>query len=138
MGDAITNLGGGGLSSPWLANLSNCLNYLCSFILTLFGGPLINKIGIKWSCLIAAVAMPFYGSAFYVNARHGVDWYLVFGNVRLVACCPGKCCSDLGRSSKASPLGFSTSAKLQQCCLIRTQRIEVFILVCAAGFGVKG
>ncbi|KAM0722871.1 hypothetical protein Q7P37_001069 [Cladosporium fusiforme] len=81
MSDAITNLGGGGLSSPWLANLSNCLNYLFSFICTIFGGPLINKLGIKWSCFIAAVTMPVYGSAFYVNARHGIDWYLLFGNI---------------------------------------------------------
>lgn len=81
MSDAITNLGGGGLSSPWLANLSTCLSYLGSFICTLFGGPLINKIGIKWSCFIAACAMPLAGSAFYVNSRYGIDWYLLFGNV---------------------------------------------------------
>lgn len=27
MSDAISNLGGGGLSSPWLSNLANALNY---------------------------------------------------------------------------------------------------------------
>ena len=27
MNDAITNLGGGGLSKPYLANLANSLNY---------------------------------------------------------------------------------------------------------------
>ncbi|KAI7362928.1 hypothetical protein KC354_g6894 [Hortaea werneckii] len=81
MMDAISNLGGGGLSSPWLANLANCLNYLMSFFCTLFGGPLINKFGIKWSCMIAAVSFPLYGSAYYVNAREHIDWYLLLANL---------------------------------------------------------
>ncbi|RMY99209.1 hypothetical protein D0860_08355 [Hortaea werneckii] len=81
MMDAISNLGGGGLSSPWLANLANCLNYLMSFFCTLFGGPLINKFGIKWSCMIAAISFPLYGSAYYVNARQHIDWYLLLSNV---------------------------------------------------------
>lgn len=84
MSDAISNLGGGGLSTPWLANLSNCLNYVFSFVLTLFGGPLINKFGIRWSCMIAAVAMPLYGSSYYLNAKDGVNWYLLFANVRFL------------------------------------------------------
>ncbi|KAK7923799.1 hypothetical protein PG985_007870 [Apiospora marii] len=65
MGDALSNLGGGGFSTPWLANIANCLSYAGSFMVTILGGPLINKIGIKWSCFIAAVAMPLQGSAFY-------------------------------------------------------------------------
>jgi hypothetical protein len=81
MSDAITNLGGGGLKTPWLANLSTCLNYLMSFFVTIFGGPLINKIGIKWSCMIAALTMPLHGSSFYVNATKGTHWYLLVGNV---------------------------------------------------------
>lgn len=82
MSDAITNLGGGGLSSPWLANLANCLSYAMSFFSTILGGPIINKIGIKWACLIAAVAMPLHGSAYYVNARFKIEWYLIAANVR--------------------------------------------------------
>ncbi|KAI6848826.1 hypothetical protein KC327_g8518 [Hortaea werneckii] len=85
MMDAISNLGGGGLSSPWLANLANCLNYLMSFFCTLFGGPLINKFGIKWSCMIAAISFPLYGSAYYVNARQHIDWYLLLSNVSIWA-----------------------------------------------------
>ncbi|KAK8036365.1 major facilitator superfamily transporter [Apiospora marii] len=81
MGDALSNLGGGGFSTPWLANIANCLSYAGSFMVTILGGPLINKIGIKWSCFIAAVAMPLQGSAFYVSARYNVDWYLLFGNI---------------------------------------------------------
>ncbi|KAK7428884.1 hypothetical protein QQZ08_004654 [Neonectria magnoliae] len=80
MADAISNLGGGGLSSPYLANLANSLSYASGCVVTLIGGPLINKFGIKWSCMIAAVAMPLSGSAYYVNAKYGVDWYLLFAN----------------------------------------------------------
>lgn len=81
MTDAISNLGGGGLSTPFLANLATSLNYAAAVLVTLFGGPLINKLGIKWSCIIAAFAMPLAGSGYYVNARYGVDWYLLLSRV---------------------------------------------------------
>ncbi|KAH7020808.1 uncharacterized protein B0I36DRAFT_251564 [Microdochium trichocladiopsis] len=75
--DAISNLGGGGLSSPYLANLATSLNYAAGCVVSLLGGPLINKLGIKWACIIAALGMPLAGSAFYVNATSGVSWYLI-------------------------------------------------------------
>ncbi|TDZ44891.1 UNC93-like protein 2 [Colletotrichum trifolii] len=81
MSDAISNLGGGGLSTPYLANLATALNYAAGCVMTLFGGPLINKFGIKWSCIIAAVAMPLAGSAYYVNAKYDIDWYLLFARL---------------------------------------------------------
>ncbi|KAI9637141.1 major facilitator superfamily domain-containing protein [Dioszegia hungarica] len=77
MNDAISNLGGGGLSTPYLANLANALNYTMSCLLTLFGGPIINKVGIKWACVIAAFGMPLGGSGYYTRARLGIDWYLL-------------------------------------------------------------
>ncbi|KAK1977117.1 major facilitator superfamily domain-containing protein [Colletotrichum cereale] len=75
--DAISNLGGGGLSTPYLANLATTLNYVSGFLVTLFGGPLINKIGIKWSSFIATLAFPLVGSGYYTSARYGVEWYLL-------------------------------------------------------------
>lgn len=81
MSDAISNLGGGGLSSPYLANLANALNYAAGALVTLFGGPLINKIGIKWSCFIAAVIFPLAGSGYYTAARFGTQWYLLFETI---------------------------------------------------------
>lgn len=81
MSDAISNLGGGGLSQPWLANLSNSLNYALSFFSTIIGGPIINKIGIKWACIIAALSFPLDGSGYYVYAKYGTVWYLLFSNV---------------------------------------------------------
>ncbi|CVL08037.1 uncharacterized protein FMAN_09647 [Fusarium mangiferae] len=81
MSDAISNLGGGGLSTPYLANLATSLNYTAGCLLTLFGGPLVNKFGIKWSCIIAAVGMPLSGSAYYVCAKYRVNWYLIFAKI---------------------------------------------------------
>lgn len=77
MADAISNLGGGGLSSPYLANLANSLDYAAGCAVTLVGGPLINKLSIKWSCMIAAVVFPLSASGYYVCARYAVDWYLL-------------------------------------------------------------
>ncbi|KXS95918.1 hypothetical protein AC578_5207 [Pseudocercospora eumusae] len=81
MQDAITNLGGGGLKTPWLANLANSLNYTMGCLTTLFGGPLINKFGIKWSCMIAACVFPLTGSAYYSNAKFGIASYLLTSQV---------------------------------------------------------
>ena len=81
MNDAISNLGGGGLSTPYLGNLATSLNYISGCLITLFGGPLINKIGIKWSCVISGIAMPLLGSGWYVSAKYGVDWYLLLAKV---------------------------------------------------------
>lgn len=85
MSDAISNLGGGGLSTPFLANLANSLNYAAGFATTMVGGPLINKFGIKWSCILAGLAMPLAGTGYYVNARFDVDWYLLLARVRITS-----------------------------------------------------
>ncbi|CAG8196454.1 unnamed protein product [Penicillium olsonii] len=79
--DAISNLGGGGLSTPYLGNLANSLDYAASCLIAFMGGPLVNKFGIKWSCMIAAVSMPLAGSSYYVSAKYGVDWYLLFSKI---------------------------------------------------------
>jgi hypothetical protein len=69
MSDAISNLGGGGLSSPYLSNLATLLTiYMSGCLMTLFGGPMIKKFGIRYSCMIAAVTMPLAGSSYYVTA----------------------------------------------------------------------
>lgn len=81
MNDAIGNLGGGGLSTPYLANLAQALNYTLSCCMTLFGGPIINKIGIKWACIIGAIGFPLSGSGYYTRARLGIDWYLLLSRV---------------------------------------------------------
>lgn len=81
MSDSISNLGGGGLASPYLSNLANALNYASGCLVTLIGGPLINKIGIKWSCMIAAVVFPLDGSSYYTSARFGTTWYLLFSKI---------------------------------------------------------
>ncbi|OBT73199.1 hypothetical protein VF21_08712 [Pseudogymnoascus sp. 05NY08] len=81
MSDAISNLGGGGLSTPFLANLATSLNAASGFFVALCGGPLINKLGIRWACVLAGLAMPLAGSGYYVSARWGVDWYLLVSRV---------------------------------------------------------
>lgn len=45
--------------------------------MTLFGGPMINKLGIKKSCVIAAIAMPLAGLSYYSNAQYGITWFLL-------------------------------------------------------------
>ncbi|WVW85880.1 hypothetical protein I302_107918 [Kwoniella bestiolae CBS 10118] len=81
LADAMSNLGGNGLSDPNLANLAQALNYAGTCLMTFFGGPLVNKLGVRWACLINAVCFPLTGSASYVVAKGGPGWYLVFAKV---------------------------------------------------------
>jgi hypothetical protein len=46
--------------------------------MTFVGGPVVNKIGIKWACFIAAVTFPLSGAGYYVRAKFKVDWFLLF------------------------------------------------------------
>lgn len=77
MSDAISGLGGGGLSTPYLANAATAAGYATSAFVAFFGGPLINQIGIKNACILAALCFPLSGTGFYVNLVYGVEIYLV-------------------------------------------------------------
>ncbi|KAL7419514.1 hypothetical protein Q5752_005425 [Cryptotrichosporon argae] len=79
MSSAISNLGGGGLSSPFLSNLATSLNYVGSFLVTSIGGPLLNKMGIKYMCAIAGLAFPLNGSAYYTTVKYdSAHWTQVY------------------------------------------------------------
>lgn len=60
-----------GLETPYTANTANAISYGMSCFMTLFGGPLVNKLGIKWACVIAASAFFLDGSSYYVNSKYG-------------------------------------------------------------------
>lgn len=39
-----------------------------------FGGPLVNKLGVKWSLVIGAATFPIRGASYYVNSKYGNQW----------------------------------------------------------------
>ncbi|CAG8190642.1 unnamed protein product [Penicillium salamii] len=77
MSDAITGLGGGGLASPRVSNITNAITYALIAIVCCLGGPLVNKIGIKWALVIGSMSFPIQGSAYYCNSKYGNEWYLI-------------------------------------------------------------
>lgn len=38
------------------------------------GGPIVNKIGVKWALVIGAMSFPIQGSAYYCNSKFGNQW----------------------------------------------------------------
>lgn len=131
MSDAISNLGGGGLSTPFLSNLANSVDYASGCLISLFGGPLINKLGIKWACIIASIGMPLGPSGYYQSARFGTDWYLLLSKVcynTTIFNINGTCVlTETSRSLEALLVDSCTSAKPLPCCLIRIKTTEDFI-----------
>ncbi|CDM34717.1 hypothetical protein DTO013E5_3361 [Penicillium roqueforti] len=77
MADAITGLGGGGLASTRVSNISTSIGYATLAVVCCIGGPLVNKIGIKWALILGSMSFPIQGSAYYCNSKFGNEWYLI-------------------------------------------------------------
>jgi hypothetical protein len=43
-------------------------------IVCAFGGPLVNKLGVKWSLVIGAATFPVRGASYYANSKYGNQW----------------------------------------------------------------
>lgn len=43
-------------------------------IVCFLGGPLVNKIGVKWALTIGAMSFPIQGSSYYCNSKFGNQW----------------------------------------------------------------
>ncbi|KAL4929744.1 major facilitator superfamily domain-containing protein [Aspergillus undulatus] len=77
MSDAIAGLGGGGLATPEVSNIFNAINYALLATVCFVGGPIVNKIGVKWALVLGAMSFPIQGSAYYCNSKFGNQWYLI-------------------------------------------------------------
>ncbi|RJE21794.1 hypothetical protein PHISCL_05885 [Aspergillus sclerotialis] len=75
--DAITGLGGGGLATPEVSNISNALRYALLAITCFLGAPIVNKLSVKWALVIGSMSWPIQGSAYYCNSKFGNQWYLI-------------------------------------------------------------
>lgn len=81
MSDAIAGLGGGGLATPQTSNIATAINYAMLALVCLVGGPLVNKLGVKWALVLGALSFPIRGSSYYCNSAFGNQWYLIVGGV---------------------------------------------------------
>ncbi|OXG14844.1 membrane protein [Cryptococcus neoformans A2-102-5] len=79
MADAISGLGGGGQATPYTVNAATCASYCAVAVISLLGGPLASRMGIKGMLIAGAATFAINGSAYYVNSKYGVQWYLIFG-----------------------------------------------------------
>ncbi|KAI3398515.1 hypothetical protein diail_9039 [Diaporthe ilicicola] len=80
MDDAIAGLGGGGLATPQTSNTATAINYTMLAIVCAFGGPLVNKLGVKWSLVIGAATFPIRGASYYANSKFGNQWFLILAS----------------------------------------------------------
>ncbi|KAF1355609.1 MFS general substrate transporter [Lizonia empirigonia] len=79
MADAIAGLGRGDLATPQTSNIATAINYTMLALCCALGGPIVNKLGTKWSLVIGACSFPIRGSSYYCNSKLGNQWYLIFG-----------------------------------------------------------
>jgi len=79
LADSFAGLGGGGLATPQTSNIATAVNYTMLAICCALGGPIVNKLGTKWSLVIGAASFPIRGSSYYCNSKFGNQWYLILG-----------------------------------------------------------
>jgi hypothetical protein len=70
----LLGLGGGGLASAQTNNIANAISYVMLALVCFLGGPLVNKLGVKWSLVIGAMSFPIQGSSYYCNSKFGNQW----------------------------------------------------------------
>ncbi|KAJ5512768.1 hypothetical protein N7463_002320 [Penicillium fimorum] len=78
--NAMNALGAGGAQEPFLINAANALVFGLMGILCLFGGPIANRIGLRWTLMLGAVGYPLYSAALYTNNRFGNVWFVLVGS----------------------------------------------------------
>lgn len=79
MSDAIQNLGGGGSATAQSNNAATSASYVAVFIVSILGGPLASRIGIRNLLILGAMTFPINASSYYVNLKYKIQWYLVLG-----------------------------------------------------------
>lgn len=48
------------------------------------GGPIVNKIGVKWALVIGSMSFPIQGSAYYCNSKYGNQWVSIYAWYSLI------------------------------------------------------
>ncbi|RMD42342.1 hypothetical protein DV735_g2795, partial [Chaetothyriales sp. CBS 134920] len=79
--NAMNNLGAGGAQSTYLVYAANALVFGLMGFLCLFGGPISNRIGLRWTLFLGAIGYPIYSAALYTNNRYGNEWFVLVGAV---------------------------------------------------------
>jgi MFS family permease len=54
-----------GAQKPFLVNAANALVFGLMGFFCLFGGPIANRIGLKWTLVLGAVGYPVYSAGLY-------------------------------------------------------------------------
>lgn len=107
--NAMNSLGAGGAQKPFLINAANALVFGLMGFFCLFGGPIANRIGLKWTLVLGAVGYPVYSAGLYTNNRYGNVWFVLVG---AVAC--GVSAGLFWASEGAVALGYPPPAKRGQ------------------------
>lgn len=104
--NAMNNLGAGGAQEPYLVNAANSLVFAIMGFMCLFGAPLANSIGLRWTLFLGAVGYPVYSAGLYANNRYGNTWLVLVG---AVAC--GLSAGAFWCSEAAIAVGYPEPAK---------------------------
>ncbi|KAK5119378.1 hypothetical protein LTR85_007734 [Meristemomyces frigidus] len=79
--NAMNSLGAGGEESPQVVNAANALVFGIMGFLCLLGGPIANRVGLKYTLIGGAVGYPVYSAGLYLNSKNGTEWLVLFGAV---------------------------------------------------------
>ncbi|KAK4703644.1 hypothetical protein P7C70_g2577, partial [Phenoliferia sp. Uapishka_3] len=81
MYNALSNLGAGGLATPYWNNASAAAGYVFMCFSAVFGGVLVSKLGVPLSLFIASTGDIIYAGTLYANSASGINWPLMVGSI---------------------------------------------------------
>lgn len=78
-----------------------------------FGGPLVNKMGVKWALVVGAATFPIRGASYYCNSKFGNQWVSASTSCRASStactCRSLTFCAHIKRHSSSSLAASSTA-----------------------------
>ncbi|KAG8925701.1 hypothetical protein FRC02_009472 [Tulasnella sp. 418] len=79
MWNALNTLGAAGAAEPYLLNAANSLVFGLMGFLSILGGAVIAKLGLKRTLVLGSIGWPLYSASLYTNNRYGNEWFVLVG-----------------------------------------------------------
>ncbi|KAH8429010.1 uncharacterized protein LDX57_006681 [Aspergillus melleus] len=76
---ALSNLGAGGLATPFFVNAANVITFAIMIFMSPLFAVLSNRWSLKWVLVFGTLGYAPYSASLYTNSVYGTQWFMLFG-----------------------------------------------------------
>jgi len=106
MYNALSGMGGAGLSSATLSNKANIALYSCFATFGFFSGTIVNTVGVRWSLAFGGTGYSIYIGSFLCYKHTGNEGFIIFAGAWL-----GLTAATLWAATSTCNISYPTEAK---------------------------